>query len=210
MDHQPKILAFAGSGRRYSLNRKLLDVAVTGAEQAGAEVTLLDLNAYPMPIYDGDIETSEGVPENVLKVRKLMLEHRGFLIASPEYNRSVTPLLKNLIDWTSRPVNGEDGLAPYRNRIAVLMSASPGSYGGASGLDHLRAILQHTGVIVLPNQIMLGKADESLRDEARCTAIHRAGAALVRALGSPLGAALVEDPFDRRHDMGRIGNASRF
>lgn len=102
----PRILAFAGSARKDSLNKRLVKIAAAGAVKAGAHVTILDLKNYPMPLYDGDLEAAEGLPPNAAVVRQLMLEHNGFLIASPEYNGSVSPLLKNVIDWTSRAVRG--------------------------------------------------------------------------------------------------------
>jgi NAD(P)H-dependent FMN reductase len=207
----PKILAFAGSARMDSYNKRLVRIAVAGAQQAGAQVTLLDLKEYPMPIFDGDLEASEGLPRNASLVREMMLGHEGFLIASPEYNGSVTPLLKNLIDWTSRGGKGIDGLAPYRNKFAVLMSASPGGYGGLRGLAHLRAILQNTGMIVLPDQVTVGKAEEifaadgNMRDESRQTAVERLGQVLASTIGALRGRPLCDEPFDRRYDIGRIG-----
>ncbi|MFL6716742.1 MAG: NADPH-dependent FMN reductase, partial [Burkholderiaceae bacterium] len=146
----PKILAFAGSARKASLNKRLVRVAAEGARRAGADVTEIDLRDFPVPIYDGDLEAEQGLPPKARELRQLMMEHQGFLIASPEYNGSIPALLKNLIDWTSRAVDSQDGLAPYRNKVAVLMSASPGSYGGLRGLVHVRAILGNIGVIVLP------------------------------------------------------------
>src|SRR5258708_93711 len=104
-----KILAFSGSSRKGSINKKLLDIAIQGARDAGADVTLFDLRELNLPIYDGDLEAEKGVPENVLKLREIMLEHQGLLIASAEYNGSVSALLKNSIDWASRPAGGLDG-----------------------------------------------------------------------------------------------------
>lgn len=206
---QPRILAFAGSGRKDSLNQRLLKVASAGAEKAGAHVTLLDLKDYPMPLYDGDLEAEEGLPPNAMHVRRLMLEHSGFLIASPEYNGSVTPLLKNVIDWTSRAVKGEDGLKPYRHKFAVLMGASPSSYGGLQGLDHLRAILQNTGMIVLPERLIVGKAKEFMSMDGTIT--NKAVKGAVEHLGQVLASTLVamngracDDPYNRRHDIARI------
>jgi chromate reductase len=207
----PKILAFAGSARTDSYNKRLARIAGAGARQAGARVTILDLREYPMPIFDGDLETAEGLPRNAALVREMMLGHDGFLIASPEYNGSVTPLLKNVIDWTSRAGKGEDGLAPYRNKFAVLMSASPGGYGGLRGLAHLRAILQNTGMIVLPDQVTVGRAEEmftadgNMRDASRQTAVERLGQALALTIAALRGRGLCEEPFDRRYDIGRIG-----
>jgi len=97
----PGILAFAGSTRNSSFNKRLLHVAVGKARTLGAEMTLIDLKDFPMPLYDGDIEESYGLPENAVKLQQLMREHNGLLLACPEYNGSITPLLKNVIDWTA-------------------------------------------------------------------------------------------------------------
>lgn len=146
----PKILAFAGSARAHSFNKKLVKIAAEGARAAGAEVTYLDFRDLPLPLYDQDLEASEGLPENVMKLKSLMKAHQGFLIACPEYNSSITPLLKNAIDWASRPEPDEPGLVCFRDKVAVLMSASPGAFGGLRGLDHVREILSNIGVLVLP------------------------------------------------------------
>ena len=108
--HKPKILAFAGSARRDSLNKKLIRVAAKSAERAGADVTLIDLRDFPMPLYDGDLEDAEGIPENGLKFRALLKSHPSIWISTPEYNSSIPPLLKNSLDWASRPVDGEENL----------------------------------------------------------------------------------------------------
>lgn len=151
-DTLPRILAFAGSARSDSWNKKLVRIAASAAERAGAEVTLLDLADYVLPLYDGDLEAEQGLPEKVIELKEIFVAHQGLMIASPEYNSSVTPLLKNTIDWVSRPVEGEGPLIAYRDKVAVLMAASPGALGGLRGLVHLRSILQNIGVTVLPVQ----------------------------------------------------------
>ena len=95
----PRILAFAGSLRKDSYNKKLVQIAVQGARRAGAEVTYIDLKDYPLPIYDGDLEAATGIPENGQKLKKLFLDHDGLLLSAPEYNSSITAVLKNVIDW---------------------------------------------------------------------------------------------------------------
>lgn len=188
MNPPPKILAFAGSARKDSYNKKLIRIAAAGARAAGAEVTLVDLRDYPMPIYDGDLEEREGVPANALQFRKLMMTHQGLLISSPEYNSSISPLLKNTLDWLSRPVHGEHGLAPFRNKVATLMAASPGNLGGLRGLVHVRAILGNLGVIVLPDQLAVSKAHEAfdadgaLIDPQQHASVEALGAGLVTVL----------------------------
>lgn len=165
MASSAKILAFAGSTRRDSFNKKTVRVAADGARSAGAEVTVIDLKDYPLPLFDQDSEAAEGVPENVLKLKKLFIEHQGLLIASPEYNSSVTPVLKNVIDWVSRPVPGEAPMGAFSGKVAGLVSASPGAFGGLRGLVHLRAILGNIGVIVLPEQMAVSKAHEVFNED---------------------------------------------
>lgn len=210
MHDQPRVLAFAGSARKHSLNKKLVAIAAAGARRAGAEVTLLDLREYPLPLYDGDLEAGEGVPENVLKLRQLMLEHQGFLISSPEYNSSITPLLKNLIDWTSRPAGGQDGLAPYRSKVVGLMSASPGGFGGIRALPHLRLILGSIGCIVLPDQIAVPKAHEAIGPSGEMVnamqqaAVEAIGETLAVTLAKLHGQTLVVPHSERRRDLTRV------
>ncbi len=176
-----KILAFAGSARKDSFNKKLVKIAIAGAKSAGAEVTYLDFRDLPLPLYDEDLETAEGLPENVLKLKAMMKAHQGFLIACPEYNSSITPLLKNAIDWASRPEPGEPSLVCFQGKVAVLMSASPGGLGGLRGLVHVRSILGNIGVLVLPDQKAIGSAfqafdeNDNLRDESQQAAIMQLG-----------------------------------
>jgi NAD(P)H-dependent FMN reductase len=160
-----KVLAFAGSLRRDSYNKKLARVAAGVARDAGAEVTTLDLADWPLPIYDGDLEDREGVPVQVMTLKSMFRAHDAFLIASPEYNSSVSAALKNLIDWLSRPVKDEPSLACFRGKTAALFSASPGALGGLRGLVHLRAILGNIGVLLVADQLAIGKADEAFADD---------------------------------------------
>jgi predicted amidohydrolase YtcJ/NAD(P)H-dependent FMN reductase len=159
----PKILAFAGSLRKDSWNKKLVKIAAEGAKKTGAEVTFIDLKDYPLPIFDQDLEANEGMHPNGKKLKDLLILHDGFLIASPEYNSSITPVLKNAVDWSSRSSGPEDhnSLAGFTGKVAVIMSASPGALGGLRGLVHLRAILGNIGVIVLPDQKSIPKAQEA-------------------------------------------------
>ena len=148
---QANILAFAGSIRKDSWNRKVLSVAVEGARAAGAEVTLVNLADYPMPIYDADWHEANGVPANMLKLREPMMRANGLLIASPEYNTSITPLLKNTIDWLSQSVDGASGNAPFKNKIGALVGASDGAFGTIRALPHVSYILSNLGVFMLPD-----------------------------------------------------------
>jgi len=185
---KPRILAFAGSLRRDSFNKKLVPIAAKGAREAGAEVTLIDLKDFPLPLFDQDLEAEQGMPENGKKLKQLFIDHDGLLIASPEYNSSITAVLKNAIDWVSRPAPGESSLVAFQGKVAVLMSASPGALGGLRALVHVRSILGNIGVVVLPNQIAVAKAHEalqpdgSLRDPKQQAAIEGLGSTLASFL----------------------------
>lgn len=161
MSQAPRILAFAGSLRTGSYNKKLARVAAAAAREAGAEVTFLDLKEYPLPIYDEDIEREEGLSENALALKELFKAHDGFIITSPEYNSSFSAALKNTIDWVSRPVPEEAPLLPFRGKTTLLLSASPGALGGLRGLVQVRALLGNIGVLVLPDQLAIGRAFEA-------------------------------------------------
>ena len=186
MTTSAKILAFAGSARKDSWNKKLIRIAAAGAQSAGAEVTLLDLGDYPMPLYDGDIEAGDGLPDNAIELRALFGAHDGLLIAAPEYNSSITPLLKNVIDWVSRPAADEPALKYFTAKTAGLVATSPGALGGLRGLVHVRQILSNINVLVIPQQVAVPAAgsafDEagSLSDPARQTAVEGVGAALAQ------------------------------
>jgi chromate reductase len=157
----PRILAFAGSLRKDSYNKKLVQLAVEVARRAGADVTHIDLKDYPLPVYDGDLEAASGIPQNGVKLKALFSQHDGLLIAAPEYNSSITAVLKNVIDWVSRPLPGEPALACFSGKAAALMAASPGGLGGLRGLVHVRSILGNIQVIVLPDQFAVVRAHEA-------------------------------------------------
>src|SRR5438309_2050046 len=161
MAYAPKILAFAGSTRTGSFNKKLVPIAIEGARAAGAEVTHIDLRDIPMPLYDGDLEAREGLPPNAKRLKQLMIEHDGFLIAAPEYNSSITGALKNAIDWASRPEPNEQTLVAFSGKVAALMSASPGALGGMRGLITVRSILGNINTLVLPYQVSVPRAHEA-------------------------------------------------
>jgi len=167
MTDNPKILCFAGSLRQDSLNKKLARQACEFAQAAGAEATYMDLKEYPLPIYDGDIEKASGLPENALKIKEMMKAHNGFLLACPEYNSSITAALKNAVDWASRPAAGEKNLECFTGKVAGLMSASPGALGGMRGLIIVRSMLSNIGVIVVPEQHSISKADQAFDGEGK-------------------------------------------
>lgn len=162
MGYKPKILAFAGSLRQESYNKKLVKNAIHGAEAAGAEVTYIDLNDYPLPVYNADDEQRSGLPANALKIKELMWKSDGFIIASPEYNSGVSGTLKNMIDWTTRNASqSEVYLSCFIDKVAVIMSASPGNLGGLRGLVQLRSILENIHTIVLPAQKTISNAADA-------------------------------------------------
>lgn len=184
-----KILAFAGSTRESSLNKLLVQIAAEGAREAGAEVTYIDLRDYPMPLYDGDLEDENGLPEKALELKSLMRSHQGFLIASPEYNSGYSAVLKNAIDWTSR--TSEDGEAPlsaYAGKTASIMAAAPGMLGGLRGLYQLRELLMNMNVLVHPNMKAVGQSmqafneDGTLKDPDLHAVIKDIGAQTVQSL----------------------------
>lgn len=159
-----RILAFSGSARRESLNRKLLAAAIQATRAAGAEVTLLDLNDFEMPLYHGDLEDAEGLPPNAVRLIELINAHAGLLIASPEYNSMFTPLLKNTIDWCTR---GDDN--PFIGKVAAVVSASPGALGGVRSLTLVRQLLLHLGCHIVPAQTTLPHADKAFDAEGNLT-----------------------------------------
>jgi NAD(P)H-dependent FMN reductase len=181
----PSILAFAGSTRAESYNKKLVAIAAEAARAAGANVTVIDLRDLPMPLFDEDFETANGLPENAKKLKAMMRSSDGFLISSPEYNSSISGVLKNTIDWVSRPeTDDEPPLAAFRGKVAALFSASPGSLGGMRALVHVRAILGNIGVLVLPEQVAISVAHEAfdggkLKDARKSKHVADLAAALV-------------------------------
>jgi len=160
-----RILALAGSLRSASLNKRLLAIAASAASDTGAQVTTIDLNDYPLPVFDQDLEAEQGMPEHAVALKQVFLEHNGLLIASPEYNSSVSAALKNVIDWISRRVQGEPMKAAFLGKTAAIMSASPGGLGGLRGLVHLRSILGNIGILVLPDEVAIPEAHSAFTDE---------------------------------------------
>ena len=153
MAKNPKILAFAGSLRENSYNKRVLKVAMEGARQAGADVTYLDLRDYPLPIYNADDQAENGFPENALRLQEILNAHDGLLIASPEYNGTIPGGMKNSIDWASRQNDKFKTIEVFRGKIAAIITASPGSFGGIRCLSHLRGMLSIMQVNVLPSEI---------------------------------------------------------
>lgn len=154
-----KLLAFAGSTRTGSFNQALLDLAVTEARTQGAEVTEIRLKDFDLPLYDGDLER-DAFPASAIELKSLFKAHHGFLIASPEYNGSVSGVLKNAIDWATRPTDGEGlvALSGFRGKVAGLLGASLSPFGGLRGVTHLRQILGTIQVVVATEQVLVPAA----------------------------------------------------
>lgn len=149
-----KLLMFAGSARKASANKQLAALAASTAKEAGVEVTLIDLADFDMPIYNGDVEADTGLPESAKRLKHLFVEHDGFFIASPEYNSSISAVLKNALDWISRPhTENEPGLWAFQGKVAAIGSVAPGALGGLRGLVPLRMMLGNIGVTVVPAQV---------------------------------------------------------
>jgi chromate reductase len=156
MSNAPRILAFSGSARRESFNKKLLAAVVAETRAAGAEVTLVDFRELPIPLYDGDLEDADGIPANAQKLVEMITQHAGLLIASPEYNSQMTPLLKNAIDWCTRVDEN-----PLEGKVAAVVSASPGMFGGVRSMTLCRQLLIHLGCHVVPTQCILPQANKA-------------------------------------------------
>ncbi len=165
----PKILAFAGSTRKDSFNKRLAKVALHAAEKMGAKTTFIDLLDYDMPLYSDDLLKKHGMPDSVIAFKEMLKSHNGFFIASPEYNGSLTGTLKNAIDWATIKGEGEDRMACWNGKIAGLLSASPGGLGGIRGLHHLRTILAGIGTFVLPNHLAVGNSTTNLQNDTHIT-----------------------------------------
>jgi chromate reductase len=186
MAKPPRILAFAGSTRKDSYNKKLVRIAADGARQAGAEVTFADLRDYPMPLFDEDLEAAEGMPEGARRFKELLLGHNGLLIGAAEYNSGPTAVLKNAIDWASRKGPGPLQAWPFAGKYAALLCASPGGLGGIRVLPMLRMILSNIDIHVIPDQLALPQAHEAFQEDGTLKDPKRQAAAL--AIGAKLAA----------------------
>ncbi|QDG74778.1 NADPH-dependent FMN reductase [Labrenzia sp. PHM005] len=185
----PKILVLSGSARAGSHNSKLTALAAKKLAILDAQVTQISLKDYPLPIYDGDLESADGVPENAKKLKMLFVEHDGVFIACPEYNAGITPLLKNTLDWISRV---KDPGEAYRSKIFAIGAASPGGFGGMRGLMGMRTILEvGLGAMVLPQMVSVAKAGSAF-DERGDLADERASANMDKLIDALLRATRIE------------------
>ena len=159
-----KLLVFAGSTRKASFNRKLAHTAAEMAKSSGAEVTLIELADFDVPMYNADLE-AQGTPADVMKLKQLMFEHPAWVVCSPEYNGSYTALLKNTIDWVSSPVKGDpvwqSGTKSFAGKVVGVLSASPGALGGLRSQSHLVPLLMNLQCWVAPKAFALGHAGDA-------------------------------------------------
>src|SRR6204780_2721139 len=163
-----KILVIPGSLRSGSLNARLAAVAAYELAQLGAEVSRISLADFPLPIYDGDLQTKSGVPKNAVNLKRMMSAHHGVLIVTPEYNSSVPPLVKNTIDWVTRVQDANETRGQvFRQRAFAIAAASEGRLGGTRCLAALRLILSACHATVIPNQLALSFADQAYDDMDR-------------------------------------------
>jgi chromate reductase len=178
---KPSFVAFAGSARQQSLNRKLLAAAVAAVREAGGEVTVVELGELNLPIYNGDLEEASGLPEGARKLVELGRAASGYLVATPEYNSSIPPLLKNAIDWMTR--SDDDA---FDGKVAAVVSASPGAFGAIRSATLVRQILSHIGCVVVPAQCTVAKAHEAfdpsgaLKSEHTVSSLKHVAESLVR------------------------------
>jgi chromate reductase len=184
-----KILAFSGSSRRDSLNQRLLDIALLGAAGGDSQVSKIRLLDLELPIYDGDWEAEHGLPAGALRFKSLIAEHHALLIATPEHNGGYTALLKNALDWASRPTDSDpSGLGIFAGKVAAMVSASPGLLGGIRSQIALQVSLSKLGVLVVPNSFVLSSAHHAFDEQGRlkdgnaAVAVRSVGAALAKTL----------------------------
>ena len=168
--NSPRIVVMAGSSRREALSRKVAAACVAPLAAAGADVDLVELADHPAPLYNGDLEVESGLPEGIVSLQRRLAAADGLLVVNPEYNGSITPLLKNALDWCSRPNPADrarSGGAVYAGRAAAVVGTSPGALGGMRVLFHVRDILGYLGLQVIPQQLAIGKAGEAVGDDGR-------------------------------------------
>jgi NAD(P)H-dependent FMN reductase len=179
------ILVIAGSTRQGAFSKHLGRAACRLAETAGHRTSFVDLREFAMPLYDGDLESAQGLPDGAVRLRAAILASEAVLVVTPEYNASLPAVLKNALDWTSRPYAAEPGVSAWKNKVAALLATSPGALGGLRALVHLRQVLMNLGVLVLTEQFALGHADRafaadgSLADPKQAAAVQ----AIVERLG---------------------------
>ena len=169
MSENVKILAFAGSLRKNSHNKKLVNAAVPILKASGADVTHIDLRDFQLPMFDEDLEAEKGLPENGRKLKDLFIEHDGFFLSNPEYNGFFSGVFKNTIDWLSRPVEGFPPYECFEGKVAAITSASPGALGGIRSLQHVRQQLSNVKLLVIPDQLSISGAGTAFDSNGKLT-----------------------------------------
>lgn len=158
-----KILAFAASLRKESLNRKLIaQAAELLRNSSGVQLDLADYREFEMPIYDGDLEESSGIPNGGKEFIRRIQEADALVISTPEYNGGIPGTLKNAIDWASRtdPI-------PFDGKPVLLIGASPGGFGAVRGLWHTRVPLEAIGAFVYPEMFGLARAHQAFDETGK-------------------------------------------
>jgi NAD(P)H-dependent FMN reductase len=191
----PKILVLSGSTRSGSHNVRLVALAAKELTLLDADVTRISLQDYPLPLFEADLEANSGTPASAVKLKQMIMAHQGVFIASPEYSASVTPLLKNAIDWVSRVrERGDPAYAAFKGRVFAIASASPTNTGGLRSLMALRQILElGCGALVIPEQVAVQHADHAFDDmdtiiDSRTMNLFRAQLARLVEMARLLGA----------------------
>lgn len=185
----PKILAIPGSYREHSYNRRVLNIAIEGAREAGGEVTLIDLRDFPFAVYNSDDVDKNSFDPDALRLQDIIAEHEGFLISSPEYNGGIPGGFKNAIDWASRQSDKYGTNAVFKGKIAAMITASPGAFGGLRCIGQLRGVLTQLGLTVLQSEIAVSFVsqkfdgdDAEMTDEKMHSILKAQGRKLVEAM----------------------------
>lgn len=199
----PKILALAGSYRENSYNKRVLSVAVEGARAAGADVTVIDLRDFPLPVLNMDEVEANGFDKNALRLQDAFAEQDGILVASPEYNASIPGGLKNAIDWASRKSEKYGMNEVFHGKVAAMITASPGSFGGIRCLSHFRGVFSIMGVNVLPSEIAVGFVSGMFDGDGTDMTDHK-----MKTILEKLGADLVSMLRKTHGDVGFVSDTS--
>jgi chromate reductase, NAD(P)H dehydrogenase (quinone) len=184
-----KLLVVAGSTRAGSFSKQLARAATRLAEAGGAAATFVDLRDHAMPLYDGDLEEAHGLPDGAVRLRALVRQHSALLVVTPEYNASLPAVLKNALDWLSRPYGKEPNVSAFTGVVAAVMASSPGALGGLRALVHLRQVLMNLGTLVITEQFALGgaggafAADGTLVDPKQAAAVQKVVQRLLQVAG---------------------------
>lgn len=178
-----RIIALAGSLKEQSYNKQLVELAAAGAREAGAEVDVVNLADFNIPLFSEDLEAEE-TPSGVNDLKALFAKSQGILLANPEYNGSITGVLKNALDWLSRPSKDTDIGSAFQGKVAGIMATSPGGLGGLRGLSNTRDILFNLGVLVVPNQIAIAAAHQAFNEAGDL--VDQDKQAAVKALGAQI------------------------